>query len=69
MKKNWPLFLFAFLYLALIGALFFLPGQTGQKSFLSPLGQNFFNQPKPLEKYSFENFELGKILLNFITKL
>jgi len=55
MKKNWPLFLFAFLYLALIGALFFLPGQSGQKSFLSPLGSGFFNQPKPLEKYSFEN--------------
>jgi dipeptidyl aminopeptidase/acylaminoacyl peptidase len=55
MKKNWPLFLFAFLYLALIGALFFLPGQDSQKSFLSPLGSSFFNQPKPLEKYSFEN--------------
>ena len=57
MKKNWPLFLFAFLYLALIGALFSLPGQTGQKSFLSPLDSGFFNQPKPLEKYSFENLK------------
>jgi len=55
MKKNWPLFLFAFLYLVLIGALFFLPGQSGQRSFVSPLGSGFFNQPKPLEKYSFEN--------------
>ena len=55
MKKNWPLFLFALLCLALIGALFFLPGQSGQKSFVSPLGSGFFNQPKPLEKYSFEN--------------
>jgi len=52
MKKNLPLILFALLYLALLGILFFVPGQ---KSLISPLGSNFFNRPKPLEKYSFEN--------------
>jgi len=54
-KKNWFLILFALLYLALLGVLFFLPSQVGQKSPISPLGSNFFNRPKTLEKYSFEN--------------
>ena len=54
MKKNWLIIIFAFLYLALIGALFFLPGQNGQRTFISPLGSNLFKS-KPLEKYSFEN--------------
>ncbi|MCX6724915.1 MAG: hypothetical protein NTV20_02330, partial [Candidatus Shapirobacteria bacterium] len=55
MKKNWLLIIFAILYLVLLGSLFFLSSRTGQKSLISPLGSSFFNQPKPLEKYSFEN--------------
>lgn len=54
MKKNLPLIVFALLCLVLLGSLFFLPG-NGQKSLISPLGSNFFNRPKTLEKYSFEN--------------
>jgi hypothetical protein len=54
-KKNWLLILFAVLYLALLGGLFFLPGQRGQKSLISPLDPNFFSRPKVLDKYNFEN--------------
>jgi len=54
MKKNWSIIILAVFYLALLGGLFFLPGQNGQKSLISPLGSGFF-KPKPLEKYSFEN--------------
>ena len=55
MKKNLPLILFALLYLALLGILFFLPSQIGQKSLISPLGQSAGWRTKLLEKYSFEN--------------
>ena len=53
MKKNCLLIIFAVLYLALLGALFFVPSRIGQKGFISPLGSNLF-KPKTLEKYSFE---------------
>jgi len=54
-KKNWFLILFALLYLALLGVLFFIPSQKSGGSLISPLDSNFFNKPKPLEKYSFES--------------
>ena len=58
MKKNWVLFLFAFLYLLLVGTLFFLPVKKGQGSLISPLVSSLVKkQAKPLEKYSFENLK------------
>ena len=55
MKKSWILFLFSFLFLLLLGALFFLPAQKGQGSLISPLSSiSLKKQPKPLEKYGFD---------------
>ena len=73
MKKNWLLILFAVLYLALLGGLFFLPGQRGQKSLISPLDPNFFSRPKVLDKYNFENlsqrqYQGSKIKLENVIK-
>ena len=39
------------------GILFVFMMQDHQLDLISPLGQNFFKQPKPLEKYSFENLK------------
>src|SRR4030042_1176882 len=55
MKKNGLLIIFAILYLILLGVLFLVPNQNGQKGLLSPLSQNFLKQSRPLEKYSFES--------------
>ncbi len=55
MRKNWLLFLSVFLYVALLLTLFFLPGHQSSRSLISPLSSKIFNQPRPLEKYSFEN--------------
>jgi dipeptidyl aminopeptidase/acylaminoacyl peptidase len=58
MKKNWTLFLFAFLYLLLLGILFFLPAKEGQGNLINPLGSKIKQkQPQPLLKYSFENLK------------
>ena len=54
MKRHFLLVLVAVLCLIFLALLFFLPSRRNG-ILISPLGQNFFKQPKPLEKYSFEN--------------
>lgn len=74
MKKNRTLFLFVFLYLLLLGVLFFLPDKKRQGSLISPLVSSLTKkQPRPLEKYSFEslrkrNYEGSEIKLEKIIK-
>ena len=53
-QRHFFLVLITVLYLTFLGVLFFLPSRQNG-ILISPLGQNFFKQPKTLEKYSFEN--------------
>ncbi|MCJ7804651.1 alpha/beta fold hydrolase [Patescibacteria group bacterium] len=55
-KRHFFLVLAVVLYLTLLALLFFLPSRQNG-ILISPLGQNFFNKPRPLEKYSFENLK------------
>jgi len=56
MKRHFLLVLAAVLCLIFLALLFFLPSRRNG-ILISPLGQNFFKQPGPLEKYSFENLK------------